>query len=204
MQNDLKIVVVGPSRSGKTEICNLLSAVQKDFSGNCKPTIGIRILEFSTTVDFSGYQGNINVQLWDVSGDEKYGASWSAIAHNADGIMVIYNANEISQGKQVENYIKNFAAKIDPTLCFVVAHRIGEIEGKPVKPRLPKAFENVQLVMTDVRESMDKLLAGFNEFLSRVQNEKVKRIEEQERQLIGDYGTKKKGKNKNDDEQEEE
>lgn len=200
MQNDLKIIVVGPPKSGKTEIADILSAASKGFQGNTKPTVALRILEFSTTIDVNGMQSNISIQLWDTSGEEKYSAAWPAIAKNADGVMLVYNANDKNQGRLVENYFKKFAQDVSPIQCLVVAHRIGESEGKPTRPKLPKSYEHVQIAIVDIKESTDSFFDQFNSFLGRVQQAKLKSIEEKERQLIGEEVPKKKHKPPAEDE----
>ena len=202
MQNDLKIIVVGPPNSGKTEISDLLSDVSKGFQGNTKPTIALRILEFSTTIDVDGMQSNISVQLWDTSGDEKYSAAWPAIAKNADGAIIVYNANDKNQGKLIENYVKKFCQDVSPIQCLVVANRIGESEGKPTRPKLPKSYENVQKAIVDIQESTDSFFDQFNTFLGRVQQARIKSIEEKERALIGEEVPKRKENTPENDENE--
>lgn len=204
MQNDLKIIVVGPPKSGKTEISDIVSAASKGFQGNTKPTIALRILEFSTTIDVDGMQSNISVQLWDASGDEKYSAAWPAIARNADGAIIVYNANDKNQGKLIENYVKKFCHDVSPIQCLVVANRIGESEGKPTRPKLPKAYENVQKVIVDIQESTDSFFDQFNTFLGRVQQAKIKSIEDKERALIGEETPKRKQRPAEDDDGQDE
>ena len=188
MNSDLKIVFAGPSQSGKTEFADIIAAISKGFKGDCKPTACLRILEFTTTIDSSGLQQNIAAQIWDSSGDEKYSQTWPAIAHEADGVVLVYNAFDKDQGRQVETYAKTFAKNVDHEQVLVVAHKIGESESKPVRPKLPKPLEDVQIVITNAKENLDEFLDRFNDFLGRVQQARVKKIEDKERALIGDVG----------------
>ena len=96
---------------------------------------------FTTTIEVSGLQTNISVQLWDTSGDEKYSSAWSAIAKDSDGCILVYNAHDKTQSRSVENYVKTFAMDLDPSLCMIAAHRISGYDGKPSRPKLPKGFE---------------------------------------------------------------
>ena len=42
MENNLKILVVGPQGSGKTTITNILGEIQEGPSTNYRPTVGVR------------------------------------------------------------------------------------------------------------------------------------------------------------------
>ncbi|OWY97464.1 Catalase [Phytophthora megakarya] len=62
----LKILIVGPKEAGKSTIANFLAEHSDRLGGQerYQPTIGVRILEIE--------KGKANVELWDVSGDQKY------------------------------------------------------------------------------------------------------------------------------------
>jgi GTPase SAR1 family protein len=63
----MKIVVVGPTGSGKTTISNFLAGSKDSLvSEKYSPTIGVRILELEVKNEGSN---DINVELWDASGD---------------------------------------------------------------------------------------------------------------------------------------
>ncbi|XP_067136391.1 intraflagellar transport protein 22 homolog isoform X2 [Centruroides vittatus] len=68
-----KILVVGPSASGKSVVCNFLAEATDSSTGEYHPTQGVRILEFeSDTINVSGRIVKAEVELWDCSGDTKY------------------------------------------------------------------------------------------------------------------------------------
>lgn len=200
MQGDLKIVVVGPPGSGKTEICNILSNATKGFQGNCKPTVGLRILEYSMTLNNSAFQTTIPIQLWDTSGDEKYSGTWPAIAKDVDGCAFIYNAYDKNQSKQIENYVKKFAKDMGLEQCCVVAHKIGEVEPgtKASRPKLPRTFENIKVMMADIKNGADPFIDEISNWFGIVHQSKMRKIEEQERQMVGDSQPKKKKESKNE------
>jgi Rab-like protein 5 len=186
MNTDLKIVFAGPSQSGKTELADLIAAVNKSFQGTAKPTVCMRILEFSTTIDLYGNQTTISAQIWDTSGDEKYSPAWPAIVYNADGLVLVYNAYDKGQGRAIESYAKQFAKNIAVHLVLLVAHKIGESEQKPLRAKLPKPIDNAQIVIVDAKEPLDEFNNAFNRFLERVQQAKIRRVEEAERALVGE------------------
>jgi Rab-like protein 5 len=184
MQGDLKVVVVGPPKSGKTEIADILSAASKGFQGNCKPTIGIRILEFANQISVRGLETNISGQLWDTSGDKKYQMAWPAIAKNADGVILVYNAADKAAARATETYAKAFAKDIGPWQLLVVANRMGSSE-KPIRAKLPPKFESVRPVVVNAQEGLDTLNDPFDAFLAAVCQARIERVEEEERKLLG-------------------
>jgi len=56
-------------------------------------TIGVRILE----TEYSNYR----IEIWDVSGDQSYENTWTAIQKDTDGIILLYNAD--TMGHSVSN-----------------------------------------------------------------------------------------------------
>ena len=76
----VKILVLGPSKAGKTTIANILGDLQDGISSIYRPTSGCRIVDFERDPPPSvSNLGKINVELWDVSGDFKYEKCWAPI-----------------------------------------------------------------------------------------------------------------------------
>jgi GTPase SAR1 family protein len=66
----LKFIVAGPKGSGKTMISNCIAGQSdKVTTENYQPTAGVRILEHELRL--SGIGEEINVEIWDASGDHK-------------------------------------------------------------------------------------------------------------------------------------
>jgi Rab-like protein 5 len=193
MNADLKIVFAGPPLSGKTELADMVSAASKAFQGNTKPTVCLRILEFSTTIDVSGLQSTISAQIWDTSGDEKYNATWPAVAYETDGLVLVYNAFDRTQGRSIPNYAKAFAHGLQGHTVLLVAHKIGTSEEKPIRAKLPKPIDSARIVVVNAKEPLDDFLNTFNKFLEKVQQAKIARIEDRERELIGEAKAKEGG-----------
>jgi GTPase SAR1 family protein len=143
-------------------------------------------LEFSTSIDVSGLQTNIAAQIWDTSGDEKYSSTWRALTYQIDGLVLVYNALDKNHGRLVETYAKAFALNLTTSVILVVAHKLGASDVKPVRPKLPKNIENVQIVICNAQEPLDDFFNQFNRFLERVQQAKLRKMEENEAALIGE------------------
>jgi GTPase SAR1 family protein len=80
----IKLIVVGPLKSGKSTITNILGELAEGVTEIYRPTIGTRIVELErdpppAVASF----GKINLELWDVSGDFKYEKCWGPIQSEA-------------------------------------------------------------------------------------------------------------------------
>lgn len=76
----VKILVLGPTKSGKSTVANLLGDLQDGLSSIYRPTIGCRIVDFERDAPQSIHNfSKIHVELWDVSGDFKYEKCWAPI-----------------------------------------------------------------------------------------------------------------------------
>jgi Rab-like protein 5 len=138
----LKIAVVGPKASGKSQISNFLAGqAESPVSERYEPTVGVRIVE----TELSGNNNqHLQVELWDASGDHRYfplfittliqltsfpiryEACWKAIMHEADGIIIIYNPDAPSQDQQLLDWFDFFVKKnnLKEEQCLIFAHRI--------------------------------------------------------------------------------
>ena len=185
-QNDLKIIVVGPSRSGKTELVDLVSGARESFSGQTTPTVGLRIQEFQSTINVSDLQRTVAVFLWDTSGNEKYSSCWPAIAKDADGALLVYNAFDKPQAQAVEKYARELCKDLTDQQVLLVANKIGQSENKPVRGKVPKHLEKARIVATDIKESIETFNEQLNTFLGQCAYKKQKDQEAAEKRLVGE------------------
>jgi len=186
MSNDLKIIVVGPTGSGKTELVDILSSASKGFQGNRQPTVGLRILEFPITLEVNNLQTGISVQLWDMSGDERYSSCWPAVAKDADGCMLVYSANDRRQAQDLERYSREFTKNLNASQCLIVAHKMGAIEDKVPKPKLSANIQDAKIVPCNAQDINDSFTQQFSAFLGQVQVAKKKAMEEAEQKMFGE------------------
>ena len=134
----LKIVVCGPSISGKTAICNYLceenpsapfKVMEYVSSGNIEgkdnmnkdsfnqdsnnpfyvPTEGVRIRELEKELFGGGGRGGrYSLQLWDSSGDHSYEGTWPAIINDANGVILVYNPAKPAQEQEITIWYDTF------------------------------------------------------------------------------------------------
>ncbi|CAG2226253.1 IFT22 [Mytilus edulis] len=108
--------------SGKTVLANFLADATDTSSGEYHPTQGCRILEFETN-NFNSRQ-NIEVELWDVSGDKKFESCWPAIAKDTNGVLFVYNPDQGSHGQDLAKWHECFVQNqgLKDSQCAVFAH----------------------------------------------------------------------------------
>ena len=89
------MLIIGPRSAGKSTIANFLAGRKHVLSENYRPTVGCRILEFEKEdpkISYITGDSKITIELWDVSGDQKFSRCWPAIRNGAHGIIFTFNA----------------------------------------------------------------------------------------------------------------
>ena len=169
MSAELKIVIAGPCSSGKTEMANIIAEHTKGFMGNTEPTVGLRVLDFPKTIEINQMKQEIVIQLWDMSGYDK------------------------KQSASLEKYATKIGKDLGTKQILVVAHKLGasgENEEKVSRPKLPKGLESVRIVAADVKENFDAFIGTFETFSAQLYQIKLKKIEEKEKQMLGEQEKK--------------
>ena len=66
----------------------------------------MRIVEFESPISGGGgrKQNNVEVEMWDCSGDLKYEACWPAIARDVNGVMFVFNPEQQNFDKELEHW----------------------------------------------------------------------------------------------------
>lgn len=141
-EDRLRILILGGSQVGKTNIANFLSGLRKTPTEAYIETNPLRILE--VVVDGlkqggrrTGKGARATVELWDVGGDTRHQNCYEAIKHGAHGIIFVCNIDEPGSEKKLELWAKHFmdTSKIPPSHCVVFAHHSrGPAEGDASSP----------------------------------------------------------------------
>ena len=139
MQGKIKIIVVGPSRVGKTILANVISGHSEHPQSIYHPTCGVRILELEKEPprgNRRGGDGKVQVELWDCSGDPRYEKSWSAFRKDTNGVIFVFDGEDAAT--DMEHWSRNFPQRIGipPTQCIAFAHfKAGKPKGNVRPPR---------------------------------------------------------------------
>eukprot|EP00607_Mallomonas_marina_P002873 CAMPEP_0182428474 /NCGR_PEP_ID=MMETSP1167-20130531/23054_1 /TAXON_ID=2988 /ORGANISM="Mallomonas Sp, Strain CCMP3275" /LENGTH=155 /DNA_ID=CAMNT_0024611409 /DNA_START=119 /DNA_END=583 /DNA_ORIENTATION=- len=129
------------------------------------PTIGVRILEFEMKI--GGVNENLNIELWDASGDNAYEGCWRAIMHETDGVMLVYNPDSPGQDQQIGDWFEYFVRKngLKDEQCIVFAHRSDATRTERFRP--PPLFNKVSASLTTHQSGTD-MKSMFENFIKEV------------------------------------
>lgn len=170
-----KILIIGPSRSGKTNIANLLSGTKDTPTTDYKETAPLRILETQLEgVKLAGRRmgkgTKVVIELWDVGGSPKFQSCWPAMYKNADGIIYVFNPEVKGQEKELELWYKNFAqpANMPDKHCLVFSHHSSPPEiavGSNAIPPMPRSLQQVRCMETSLDFKSDDFKSAFEKLI---------------------------------------
>eukprot|EP01006_Ploeotia_vitrea_P023454 TRINITY_DN55947_c0_g2_i1.p1 TRINITY_DN55947_c0_g2~~TRINITY_DN55947_c0_g2_i1.p1 ORF type:complete len:200 (-),score=18.95 TRINITY_DN55947_c0_g2_i1:165-764(-) len=190
----VKLLVIGPERSGKSTISNFLAKFRDKPSAEYKPTVALRILEYEAeNLNFNkqigatrGYttgSSRAAVELWDVSGHhQRYQSCWQSIMKDANGIIFVFNPDIKNQEKELEMWHKSFAMplKIKDHCCLVLAHYQQASVSKDMAPKMPKNMAKIKVLET----TLDNPQQFRGEVDRLVENVVVTRRDAEEKQIL--------------------
>ncbi|KAI9223713.1 hypothetical protein BC828DRAFT_375252 [Blastocladiella britannica] len=193
MSTTIKILVAGPPRVGKSVVSNFLASMERpDMLRAYTPTPHVRILEF--TRDLSRVKapatalrlGRVNVELWDLTGDDSYAGHWPAVAPDAHGLLLIMNADDPSHPKQLEQCASAFPTLRD-TQLLVFAHKQENASQSRARPKLAGRLARSVVVSSSLDNPADteSMRAEFDTWLAACAREAGEQRGRDERDLVG-------------------
>lgn len=103
---NIKLLVVGEMGSGKTSI--LRRYTKDQFSQYYKTTIGVDFA--SKDLEYKG--SKVNVTLWDISGQERYGKMTRVYYTSAVGAFVVFDVTRPPSFEMVKTWIDDIKEKV--------------------------------------------------------------------------------------------
>ncbi len=198
----VKILVVGPSMSGKTCVANFLCGVRETPLEPYRETVACRILEtelqglnFNKATAARGIAGtgSAKVEVWDLSGSQRYQSCWPAIMKDADGLILVFNPEVKTQDREVEQFYKTFSGplKLKDSCCVIFAHKKTGAEGAAeqpkvtpptparfrlsppsacvcVQPKMPRSLQKVKVVQTYIEPSQPCFKPEFERLVENI------------------------------------
>ncbi len=121
----LKIIILGDAAVGKTVFINKLA--RDKFTNYYSPTIGAEV----TPVNFRANIGNVKIELWEISGDQKYSKFTDRFLSKADGCLIMFdltNDNSYNNINQWIDKLKRFSVNYrEPLIPFIICGTKGDL-----------------------------------------------------------------------------
>ncbi|XP_076225593.1 intraflagellar transport protein 22 homolog isoform X2 [Nomia melanderi] len=169
----LKIIVVGPARSGKTTISNFL-ADATEIPYEYYPTQGVRILEFEVqNINVNNKSITKDIELWDCSGNQKFENCWPAIRKNVHGVIFVYSeqSNEcLKQMQELYDYFVN-QTKLGSDKCVIFCY-----DPEKKNPEISKI----------IYSGGNKLKADFASFISTIVTKMYNYADEEMKSMLNE------------------
>ncbi|XP_004932161.1 intraflagellar transport protein 22 homolog [Bombyx mori] len=168
--NKLKILMIGPSESGKTQIANFLSnSINIDEAGNPKPTQGLRIVEFEqSNINYTGR--NVDIELWDCSGDHRFESCWPALRFGVKGVILVCSSNTSEVAPRELELLYNYFVsqpKLSTKQCVVFYNCVDD-QYDVGHLNLSSTFSRISQVAVNLRTERERLKTEFSNYITSV------------------------------------
>lgn len=98
----IKLVVVGAAAAGKTSIINRF--IHRKFEQSYRATIGADFM--SKMIDLGSRNARINLQMWDLGGQEKYSNIAPLYFRGTHAVLIVFDVNDASSIESAEFWYK--------------------------------------------------------------------------------------------------
>mmetsp|Transcript_24379 Transcript_24379/g.62884 ORF Transcript_24379/g.62884 Transcript_24379/m.62884 type:complete len:201 (+) Transcript_24379:71-673(+) len=179
-----KVIVVGPSKAGKTRLANQIADFESEPNlESYTPTAGVRILEFDREITHAAKRGgqhsvSLSVELWDTSGDKQYESCWPAILTGVVGAILVFDPENASGEKEAVRWYSAFLQKLNLSAgqVLVLAHHKAQPGEGGVnvdsfkQTTAPKALQQFTLVDTtlDSAAGVRTMRQAVDDYLTKV------------------------------------
>jgi len=113
--SDIKIVILGEGRVGKTSI--LCKYFKQKFDEGQKSTINPSL--FEKEVNYKGKK--IQLKFWDTAGQEQFNAISTIYYQNAKGALLVYDVTIFETFQKVETWVHTLQEVVGKDITFVIA-----------------------------------------------------------------------------------
>ena len=110
----IKIIVVGDSGVGKTNLINRFASDK--FDTNSKATIGVEFVYKTLKIN----KEIIKVEVWDTAGQERYRSITSSYYKGANGAIIVYDLTDEESFKNVESWMNEVIKKGKQNMQFLL------------------------------------------------------------------------------------
>lgn len=166
-----KIILIGPSESGKTVLSNFLSDTVETVGGEYSPTQGVRILEFETQNEGSSDKhSSCEVELWDCGGNFKFESCWPALMKDSNGVVIVFNPDIPSHLEEIETWHSAFISSqgLQDSQCLLIAHHKPGSGADNARPPLASHLSRLPLIHSNLEEEPEDTRQAFRRYLENV------------------------------------
>ncbi len=110
----IKIIVVGDSGVGKTNLINRFASDK--FDTNSKATIGVEFVYKTLKIN----KEVIKIEVWDTAGQERYRAITSSYYKGAKGAIIVYDITNEDSFNNVESWMNEVTKKGQRDIQFLL------------------------------------------------------------------------------------
>ncbi|KAJ0011954.1 hypothetical protein NQD34_012929 [Periophthalmus magnuspinnatus] len=182
----VKIVLIGPTESGKTVLANFLSDISENVGGEYNPTVGVRILEFESPLEEASDNRSCEVELWDCSGDFKFESCWPTFMQDCNGVVIVFNSDVPSHLKEIEIWHSMFISthSLQENQCLLIAHHKpgGAVEDRHIS--LASPLNRLPLIKSNLEEEPEDVRKAFNSYVGNVLRAMSESREREEMSII--------------------
>ncbi|KAB0792944.1 hypothetical protein PPYR_12564 [Photinus pyralis] len=164
----VKVLLIGPVNSGKSRFANFLCDLDASLPEDIRPTQGLRILEYEIAdVEIGGHKCEVDVQLWDASGDEMYSSYWPVFRKNTDGVVFVYSQEDDYGVRKLDLMYNYFVTQpnLSPRACLACAMQSDEVFAK-----LSSTFSKVSKIVVNLDAQGEKVKQDFTKYVTSVVN----------------------------------
>lgn len=189
-----KIVIVGPSGTGKTTLVNAITTDDKDFQPS--PTTTAIISSHKITA----HNGRVlTCHFWDTAGQERYKALGTMYYKNSFACLAVANVTEPDTLDQLEDYIRMYEDECaGESIVFIVLNKIDELEDNEslvgIIERAETLGRHVIPVSAKTRNGVDVLVDNMASAIVSATEQEEEYVEEPEGQDLTTTGDNPKKK----------
>ncbi|KAI5644362.1 ras of complex, roc, domain of DAPkinase domain-containing protein [Phthorimaea operculella] len=164
--------MIGPSNSGKSFIANFISeSINIEETGAPRPTQGVRIVEFElSSLNVNGKAKNIDIELWDCSGDHRFESCWPALRFGVQGVILVCSPNTaVAAARELELLYNYFVSQpnLSAKQCVVFYNCTDDTDDVDTL-NLSPTFSKVSQVAINLKTGGNRLKIDFSNYISSV------------------------------------
>lgn len=115
MEREVKVVILGEGRVGKTSL--LLKFVRDQFDEHEESTVNANFLQKSLDVEGQ----SISLNIWDTAGQERFRAIAPIYYQQAKGAVIVYDITEQASFDRVVAWVNELKKFAEPNISIVIA-----------------------------------------------------------------------------------